>query len=91
MIDKTKKYEAMYLNKPKRRNIVSLRHLTRQKALVESDSNEIVETTSFHFGKRRLVLFNRGMMVILNSKTSQTQSMYETGEIQVLPKMKNPF
>ena len=47
MIDETKKYEAMYLNKPKRRSIVSLRHLTRQKALVESESNEIVETSSF--------------------------------------------
>ena len=30
MMEKTKKYEAMYLNKPKRRSIVSLRHLTRQ-------------------------------------------------------------
>jgi hypothetical protein len=90
MIDETKKYVAIYLNNPQRHNIVSLRHLTRQKSTCRiqfewNSRNIIISQFKWVQVKRRLVLFYWVWWSFL------TQYMDGTGEIQVLPKMKNPF
>jgi hypothetical protein len=47
MIDETKKYEAIYLNNLKGETLWAFVIWQDKKALVESNSNEMVETTSF--------------------------------------------
>ena len=47
MIDETKKYEAIYLNNLKGETLWAFVIWRYNKALVESNSNEIVETSSF--------------------------------------------